>query len=406
MHRFALALVLAMSAAGPTAANDAAKAPAPEDRYLWLEDVTGEKALDWARARNAESAKVLETGDFAALEKRILAILDSDDRIPYVEKLGHWYYNFWRDAKNPRGLWRRTTLAEYRKDAAGLGDGARPRRARQRPRTRTGSGTAPTACKPGVPALPRPALARRRRRRRRARVRPRGEGVRARTASPCPRPRAAWAGATPTPSTSAPTSAPARMTDLRLPADRQGVEARHAARGGRDGLRGQGRGHLRSPRSATTPRASSATSSTAASPSTRTRCSCAATASSSRSTSPTARTPASTATWLLLELRDDWTVGGKTYPAGALLAATSRASWRASGASTCSSSPPTRKSLAGFSPTLNHVLRQRARQRPQPRLRAHPRRPGRGRASRCPACRSSARSARARWTTRSPTTTS
>jgi prolyl oligopeptidase len=116
MHPFALALVLAMSAAGPTAASDAAKAPAPEDRYLWLEDVTGEKALDWARARNAESAKVLETGDFAALEKRILDILDSDARIPYVQKLGPWYYNFWRDAKNPRGLWRRTTLAEYRKE--------------------------------------------------------------------------------------------------------------------------------------------------------------------------------------------------------------------------------------------------------------------------------------------------
>ncbi len=116
MHRFALALVLAMSASCPAAADDAAKAPAPEDRYLWLEDVTAEKALDWARARNAESARVLETGDFAALEKRILDILDSDARIPYVEKLGAWYYNFWRDAKNPRGLWRRTTLAEYRKE--------------------------------------------------------------------------------------------------------------------------------------------------------------------------------------------------------------------------------------------------------------------------------------------------
>jgi prolyl oligopeptidase len=116
MYRFALALVLTMSAAGPSPANDDAKAPAPEDRYLWLEDVTGEKALDWARARNAESAKVLETADFAALEKRILDILDSDARIPYVTKLGPWYYNFWRDAKNPRGLWRRTTLAEYRKE--------------------------------------------------------------------------------------------------------------------------------------------------------------------------------------------------------------------------------------------------------------------------------------------------
>ena len=116
MQRLALAFVLAMSTAGTAAAGDAPKAPAPEDRYLWLEDVTGDKALDWARARNAESAAVQETGGFAALEKRILDILDSDARIPYVEKLGPWYYNFWRDAKNPRGLWRRTTLAEYRKE--------------------------------------------------------------------------------------------------------------------------------------------------------------------------------------------------------------------------------------------------------------------------------------------------
>ena len=209
MHRFALALVLAMTTAGPSAANDAAKAPAPEDRYLWLEDVTGEKALDWARARNAESAKVLETGDFAALEKRILDILDSDARIPYVQKLGPWYYNFWRDAKNPRGLWRRTTLAEYRKDAPGLGDGDRPRRAR-----RGGEGELGLARRrlpeAGVQALPRPAVARRRRRRRRARVRPRGEGLREGRLLPARGQEQASAGSTATRSTSARTSAPAR----------------------------------------------------------------------------------------------------------------------------------------------------------------------------------------------------
>ncbi|HSD67228.1 MAG TPA: prolyl oligopeptidase family serine peptidase [Vicinamibacteria bacterium] len=116
MRRLALALGLAMSTAGPAAAADAAQAPAPPDPYLWLEDVTGDRALEWARARNAESARVLETDGFAALEKRILDILDSDARIPYVQKLGPWYYNFWRDAKNPRGLWRRTTLGEYRKE--------------------------------------------------------------------------------------------------------------------------------------------------------------------------------------------------------------------------------------------------------------------------------------------------
>ena len=102
------------------AQHQKAAAPAPpattNDPYAWLEDVTGEKAMAWVRARNAESAKELESGEtFKTLEADILRILDSDARIPYVSKEGEYYYNFWRDAKNPRGLWRRTTLEEYRK---------------------------------------------------------------------------------------------------------------------------------------------------------------------------------------------------------------------------------------------------------------------------------------------------
>ena len=116
MQRLALALALAMSLTpGTTFAAEADKAPAPDDRFIWLEDVTGDKSLEWARARNAESAKVLVTPEEAALEKRILDILDSKEKIPSVQKIGPYYYNLWKDAKNPRGLWRRTTLAEYKK---------------------------------------------------------------------------------------------------------------------------------------------------------------------------------------------------------------------------------------------------------------------------------------------------
>jgi prolyl oligopeptidase len=105
----ALAVLLAVSA--PAAAGE------PEDRHRWLEEVTGEKALAWAKARNEEAVRALaSTPEFAALEARLLAILDSEARIPYVQKLGPWYYNFWRDGRNPRGLWRRTTLEEYRKE--------------------------------------------------------------------------------------------------------------------------------------------------------------------------------------------------------------------------------------------------------------------------------------------------
>ena len=96
--------------------NRAAESPAtPDDPYLWLEDVTAPKSLEWALARNAESAAALETGSFAATERRILDILDSNARIPEIAKIGRYYYNFWQDAKNPRGVWRRTTLDEYRK---------------------------------------------------------------------------------------------------------------------------------------------------------------------------------------------------------------------------------------------------------------------------------------------------
>ena len=89
---------------------------AVEDPYLWLEDVTGEAALDWVRERNAKTQSHFEASEsFAKLRDDLLAILDSDERIPFVSKSGEFYYNFWRDQAHVRGIWRRTSLAEYRK---------------------------------------------------------------------------------------------------------------------------------------------------------------------------------------------------------------------------------------------------------------------------------------------------
>src|SRR5262245_58323827 len=86
------------------------------DPYLWLEDVTGEKALTWVRQQNGVSTNELESAsEFEPIRSRLLSIMDSKERIPYVAKHGKWYYNFWRDQTNPRGLWRRTTLIEFKK---------------------------------------------------------------------------------------------------------------------------------------------------------------------------------------------------------------------------------------------------------------------------------------------------
>jgi prolyl oligopeptidase len=96
--------------------NPGREEPAAEDPYEWLEEVLGDKALEWVKARNAIVQNRMEREEsFEKLRSDLLEILDSNARIPFVSKRGEYYYNFWRDKTNERGLWRRTTLEEYRK---------------------------------------------------------------------------------------------------------------------------------------------------------------------------------------------------------------------------------------------------------------------------------------------------
>ena len=102
--------------AGLLVVGPAAAETMNNDPYLWLEEVEGENALDWARGHSDKALGDMEADPgFIKLRDDVLAILESDERIPYVNKLGDHVYNFWRDAKQRRGLWRRTTLDEYRK---------------------------------------------------------------------------------------------------------------------------------------------------------------------------------------------------------------------------------------------------------------------------------------------------
>ncbi|GAA4755587.1 prolyl oligopeptidase family serine peptidase [Gordonia alkaliphila] len=88
------------------------------DPYLWLEDVTGDEALEWVRAHNEPTvADLTSSARFEDLRSGALEVLDTDDKIPYVRRRGEFLYNFWRDAGNPKGVWRRTTLESYRTDS-------------------------------------------------------------------------------------------------------------------------------------------------------------------------------------------------------------------------------------------------------------------------------------------------
>lgn len=85
-----------------------------DDPYLWLEDVEGERALDFVEAQNRRTLQKFGGAQFAADRDALAAIYDRPDNIPFVTRRGGLLYNLWKDANNPRGVWRRTTQASFR----------------------------------------------------------------------------------------------------------------------------------------------------------------------------------------------------------------------------------------------------------------------------------------------------
>ena len=117
------AMAQTASPATPSAAASSASGPAAgfatseaTDPYIWLEEVEGERAMDWVKAHNTTSLGVLQ-GDprYQTLHDEALAIVQSRDRIPSPGfNRDGTIDNFWQDANHVRGIWRRTTLDSYR----------------------------------------------------------------------------------------------------------------------------------------------------------------------------------------------------------------------------------------------------------------------------------------------------
>ncbi|MBI1251323.1 MAG: prolyl oligopeptidase family serine peptidase [Alphaproteobacteria bacterium] len=86
----------------------------PDDPYLWLEEVEGERALDWVRGENARSLAELEADPrYAGLYQEALAIAQNRDRLPLGSVRDGHYYNLWQDEANVHGLWRRASLQSF-----------------------------------------------------------------------------------------------------------------------------------------------------------------------------------------------------------------------------------------------------------------------------------------------------
>ena len=87
------------------------------DPYLWLEEVEGEKALNWVQNQNKSSLAHFEADPrYNQYLESAVDLLNAKDRIPYGAVRGGVIYNFWQDETNVRGLWRKTTPESYRTD--------------------------------------------------------------------------------------------------------------------------------------------------------------------------------------------------------------------------------------------------------------------------------------------------
>lgn len=88
-----------------------------QDSYLWLEEVEGRQALEFARTHNERTlSRLTKDPLYKALEKESRTILLAEDRIPWPSVRNGWAYNFWQDDQHVRGVWRRVRVDDYQKD--------------------------------------------------------------------------------------------------------------------------------------------------------------------------------------------------------------------------------------------------------------------------------------------------
>ncbi|HUD91586.1 prolyl oligopeptidase family serine peptidase [Sphingobium sp.] len=105
-------LAIAMAS---TPAWIAAAPAATDDPYLWLEDIEGARPIAQVQQWNGETDRLLRAApSFEKDRARARAILDDESQIALPDRvMGDQVTNLWRDAKNPRGLWRSSDLASY-----------------------------------------------------------------------------------------------------------------------------------------------------------------------------------------------------------------------------------------------------------------------------------------------------
>jgi len=109
--RFLSALLLVT---GVLAGAQRPATPLPEDKYIWLEDVSSPRAMEWVNEQNERSMKIFQADPhWKPFVDEALALASNPDRLAVPALRGNEVYNTWRDAEHSRGLFRKTTVADY-----------------------------------------------------------------------------------------------------------------------------------------------------------------------------------------------------------------------------------------------------------------------------------------------------
>jgi prolyl oligopeptidase len=110
----AMFLSALLLAGGLLAGAQRPAATSPEDKYLWLEDVSSPRAMDWVNAQNERSMKTFQADPhWKPFVDEALVLAVNPDRLPVPAQRGNEIYNTWRDEEHPRGLLRKTSAADY-----------------------------------------------------------------------------------------------------------------------------------------------------------------------------------------------------------------------------------------------------------------------------------------------------
>ncbi len=85
-----------------------------DDPYIWLEEIENKEVLEWVNKQNKDTLKKLTDTAFENDRDSLVKIYNHPGKIPHIIRRGEFVYNFWQDSHNVKGVWRRTTLDDYR----------------------------------------------------------------------------------------------------------------------------------------------------------------------------------------------------------------------------------------------------------------------------------------------------